>query len=161
LERTRGLPDRVCVEELAELFLAEELLQLRGIDRERLRPALGERGVEVVEEVRDVGKKNRGRKGRWASGVDGHDPKAPLLEALQDLDRGRQVEDVAQALAIRLEDDREGAEARGDRQEIRRALSEVPERAAPPGVPPRQQQRPARVFPEVRREERRVAERLD
>ncbi len=50
------LGDRIGVEQLAQLGFAEELAQLRLIDRERLRAAFGERRVTVVDEVRDIRK---------------------------------------------------------------------------------------------------------
>jgi hypothetical protein len=60
LQRALQVRDRVRVEELAQLRLAEKLAQLRRVDGERLRPPLRERRVAVVDEVRDVGEEERG-----------------------------------------------------------------------------------------------------
>ena len=57
----------VGVEQLAQLGVADQLAQLRLIDRQRLRPALGERRVAVVEEARDVAEEQRRGKRRRLS----------------------------------------------------------------------------------------------
>ena len=64
LQATLDLEDRLRRQQLAELGLAEELAQLRVIDAERLRAALGERRVAVVDEVRDVREEQRRRERR-------------------------------------------------------------------------------------------------
>ena len=66
----------------------------------------------------------------------------------QDLAERRQVEDVAQALAIGLDQDREAAIAAGDGQQVRRPLALLPERRARPGPTTRQEQGPGRVLAE-------------
>src|SRR5204862_7928528 len=48
------LLDRASIEQLSHLRLAEQLAELCLVDRERLRAALGQRSVAVVDEVRDV-----------------------------------------------------------------------------------------------------------
>ena len=75
-------------------------------------------------------------------------------QALEALD----VEDVAQALAIRLEQDRKTGVAGGDREQVGRSSPLQPQGRAPTRVPPRQQQRSGRVFAEVGREEGRGAQ---
>ena len=62
---------RVGVEQLAQLGVAEQLAQLRLIDDERLRAALGQRRVAVVEEARDVAEEQRRRERRRLVGIDG------------------------------------------------------------------------------------------
>src|SRR5439155_16856173 len=58
------LADRVLIEQLAQLDLAEERAELRRIDGQRLRPELGKGRVTLVHEVRDVVEEQRGREGR-------------------------------------------------------------------------------------------------
>ena len=48
--------DRFGVEQLAQLGFPEQLAQLCVIDAERLRAALGQRSISVVDEVCDVRK---------------------------------------------------------------------------------------------------------
>ena len=55
LEAAFDFVDGVLVEEFAEVGVAEDFLELRLIDRERLGAAFGERGVAVVDVVGDVG----------------------------------------------------------------------------------------------------------
>ena len=76
----------------------------------------------------------------------------------QRLDQRRDVEDVAQHLAVGLEDHRERAELRRHGEQVRRALSLLPERRAAAGTAPRQQQRARRRLAELRGEQRRAAE---
>ncbi len=79
----------------------------------------------------------------------------------QDLAQGVEVEHVGQALAVRLDEDREAAVARRDLEQVGGALALLPERRARPGPASRQQQRPPRVLAEARREQRRAPARLD
>ena len=51
--------DGVLVEQFAEIGVAEDFLELRLIDGERLGAAFGERGVAVVDVVGDVGEEER------------------------------------------------------------------------------------------------------
>ena len=64
LERELEIGDRVLVEQLAKLDLAEERAELRGIDGEGLRAQLSERRVALVHEVRDVVEEQRRRERR-------------------------------------------------------------------------------------------------
>ena len=77
LERTFEVLDRPGIEELPQLRFAEQLPQLRLVDRERLGAALGERGVGVVDEVGDVGEQERCGKGRRRPGVARDDADRP------------------------------------------------------------------------------------
>src|SRR5205814_8088930 len=77
----------------------------------------------------------------------------------QDFLQRRKVEDVAQALAIRLEDDRERAVLAGDREEICGSLPLHPERRALPWSASWQQKRARRVLAEAGGEHRRPAQR--
>ena len=49
--------DRIRIEQLPKLGIAEELTQLRLIHRQRLGPPLGQRRVAVIDVVRDVAEK--------------------------------------------------------------------------------------------------------
>src|SRR5437016_6115205 len=122
------LRDRSRVEQLAHLGLAEQLAQLRLVDRERLRAALGERRIAVVDEVRDVAEEQGGGEGRGGARIDGDHAQPPVLNPPQRLLKPGQIEDVAQALAVRLEEQGKASVAGGDLQEIARALSLCPER---------------------------------
>ena len=67
------LGEHVGVEELAQLRLAEQLSQLQRIDGERLRAALGEWRVALIDEVADVLEEQRRGERRRRARVDGHD----------------------------------------------------------------------------------------
>ena len=77
----------------------------------------------------------------------------------QHLLQRRHVEDVAQDLAVGLQDDRERAVAAGHGQQVGGALALHPQRRALAGPPSRQQQRARSVLPEVGGEQRRPAQR--
>ncbi len=124
------LRQRVAIEQLAQLGLAEQLAELGLVDGQRLRAALRERGVAVVQEVRDVAEEHRGRERRRLDGVGRVDADRALADLLRQLDERGDVEDVAQAFAIGLENDRERAEARRNLQQVVRALALLPERRA-------------------------------
>ncbi len=55
--------ERVGIEQLAQFRLAEQLLQLRLIDRKRLRAPLRQRRIAVVDVICDVPKEQRRREG--------------------------------------------------------------------------------------------------
>ncbi len=62
---------RVGIEQLAQLGVAEQLAELRLIDRERLRAPLGQRRVAVVDVVGDVAEEQRGGERRRHLRIDG------------------------------------------------------------------------------------------
>ena len=157
---------RIGVEQLAQLDVPQQLAKLRLVDRQRLRAALGERGIAVVDVIGDVPKEQGGREWRRYRRIHGHRLDLPLLDAPKRFDERRHVEHVAEALAIGLEQHRERSEPRRHGKKIRRALSLLPQRAAAAWPPLRQKQRPRRRFPELRGKERGAAkltnhERLD
>ena len=153
--------ERVGIQQLAELGLSQELLQLGRVDRERLRAALGEGRVAVVDEARDVREHQRGREGRGRARIHRDDADPTRFYLPEELDQAGEIEDVAQALAIGLEDQREGSVARGHREEIGGALSRRPERRSLAGMAPRQQQRATGILAKPRREDRRLPEAPD
>ena len=106
------------VQQLAELLLAEQLAEEVAIERQRLRAPLGERGVALVHEGGDVVEEERRGERRGPRGLDAVDGDLAPLHAAQHVAQGRQVEDVGQALAIGLDEDREAAVAGGDREQV-------------------------------------------
>ncbi len=142
------------VEQAAHLDLAEQLAEAVEVDRHRLRAALGRGRVAVVDEVRDEREEDARREGRWRAGVRGRHAHAPRGDVAEQADEPRQVEDVAQALAVRLEHDWEVGVPRGDREEGRGALALRPEGGAPARVAPRQEERARGALAEARGEER-------
>ena len=137
--------------------------------RPAARAAAPDRSTTPARDVRRAA--HRRRRGSWRRSqtaarrrkarprrVDGRDPDLPPLHPAERVDERRHVEDVAQALAIRLEHDREGPESRRDGEQIGRAFAQLPERAAPAGPALGQQQRAAGGLAELGREHRRPAE---
>ena len=58
-----NLGEGSCIQQLAEIGAAEDFLKLRLIDRERLRAALGERSIAIVDVVGDIGEQEGRREG--------------------------------------------------------------------------------------------------
>ena len=148
----------VGIEQLAQFGLAEELAELRLIDGQRLRTALGERRVAVVDVVRHVAEQQRACERRRLLRVGDDDADDALADFAHRRHQRADVEHVAQAFAVGLEDHRERAEARCDLQQVIRALALHPQRHAAVGTMARQQQRARSRLAELRREHRRRAE---
>ena len=147
------LLERGRVQQLAQLLLAEQLAEEVAVERQRLRPSLGERRVALVHEgghVVEEERRGERRRPRRLHPVDGD---LAALDAAQDVAQGRQVEDVRQALAIGLDQDREAAVAAGDREEVGGPLALLPERGPRARPAPGQEQRPRGVLPEPRGEQ--------
>ena len=158
LELGLDIGNRIRVQQIAQLDLAEQLAQLRLIDRQCLGAAFGERGIAVVEVVGDVAKQQRRGKRRRHGRVHGRHPDLAPFHPAERFDQRRHVEDVAQTLAVRLEDDRKGPEARRDGEQVGRAFPQLPERAAAARPALGQEQRAARGLAELGREHRRSPE---
>ena len=77
-----------------------------------------------------------------------------LFDRAERFNQGRHVEDVAEALAIGLEQQRERRIARGDAQQIVRALAKLPKWRALVGAAARQQQSASRSLAKATGEER-------
>ncbi len=148
------LLERPRIDELAQLLLAEQLLEEIAVEREHLGPPLGPRRVVLVHVVRDVVEEQRARIRRGGGGFHVDEVELPRLQALEQLLQRGEVEDVLQALAVRLEDDRERAVLACDLKQSLRLEPLLPERRPLAGPPARDQQRTARVLAEVRAEER-------
>ncbi len=88
----------------------------------------------------------------WATG----DPAG--VDVAQQPDQRRHVVDVLQHLAHGLQHDREARVATRHLEQGRRPLPLLPQRAAPPGIAPRQQQRPGGALAEPGGEQRRTAD---
>ncbi len=107
LRRLFHFRNRVGVEQLAQIGLAQQLAQLLLIDGERLCAALGQRRIAFVHEVGHVAEKQRRGKRRRLARLHHVHAELPLLDGAQSFNQRRHVEDVAQALAIGLQQQRE------------------------------------------------------
>ena len=161
LQLERDLVDRARVEQVAELLGAEQLAQQVAIERERGGPALGERRIALVHVDRDPAEQQRLRERRRPLGVDRHELRATRAQVGHDLLQRRHVEDVAQALARRFEQHREGRMLRGFDQQVGAALALLPQRRALARTLSGQQQRPRARLAEDAREHRGAGQRLD
>ena len=139
------------VEQLAQLLLAEQLAQPFAIQRQGLGPAFRQRRVALVHVLGDVVEEQRAGERRRRGRLHRGDADLALLNAAQHLLQGGQVEDVLQALAVRLEQDGKRPVAAGDGHQVRRALAHLPERRPRIASTTRQQQRPRRIFAEAGR----------
>ncbi len=146
--------ERVEVEQVAELGLTEQLGEQRGVEGERRGPALGERGVALVEVLRDVAEQQRARERRRRGRLHLDHADLARLHRAHQRDEPGHVVDVLEHLAHRLEHDGERAVLRRHRQQVRRTLALLPQRGALPGVAPGEQQRAGGRLAEARREQR-------
>ena len=149
------------VEQLAQLLGAEQVAQQVAIERQRRGTPLGERRVALVHVGGDPVEQQARRHRARLAGVDGDHPDRPRPQLPEHLAQRRHVEHVLQALARRLEQDRERRVLRGDREQVGGTLALLPQRRAPVGATARQQQRPAGALAEPGREQRRLRQRLD
>ena len=81
------------------------------------------------------------------------DADAAVLHGAQRLGERGHVEDVAEALAVSLEEDGEACVARGDREQIVGALTLLPEGRSAIGAAAREEQRARRCLAELGGEE--------
>ena len=155
------LLDCVRVKQLAQLLLPQQLPQQLAVERQRLRPPLGRRRVVLVHVSGDVVEEQRGRIGRRGRRLDVDEVELPRPQSLQQPLQRRQVEDVLQALAVGLEDDRESRVLPRHLEQRLGLQSLLPERRPLIRSPARDQQRPRGVLAEACAEERRVADFVD
>ena len=155
-QRRLDLLDRAEVEQLAQLLDAHELAEKVAVERQRLRAAFLRRRVvlvhvrgHVVEEERR-GERRRGRR------LDLHHSQRARLDPAEDPAQRRQVEDVLQALPVRLEHDRELRIAARHLQEVLRLQPLLPERRALARTAAGDEQRARRVLAEPRAVQRRL-----
>ena len=148
------LGQRVGVDQLTQLFLAEQLTQQVTIERERLSPPLGGRRVVLVHVRGDVVEQQRRGERRRRRRLHLDEIELACLQSLEDALQRRQVEDVLQALAIGLEHDRERAVLPRDLKQVLRLQPLLPERCPLAGTPARDQERAGGVLAEAGAEER-------
>ena len=158
LQLPLGLPDHHRVQQLAQVSLAEQLGQQRGVQGQRLGPALGDRRVPLVHERADVAEQHRPAKRRRGRGLHVDQADFAAGQVLHEVDEPGHVEHVLQALPDGLQHDRERAVLAGHREKLGGTLALLPQRAAPAGLPPRQQQGAGRALTEPGREQRRAAQ---
>ncbi len=158
LELSLQLGQHVGVEQLAQLGLAEQLGQQPGVQRQGGGPPLGERGVPLVQELGDIAEQQGAGEGRGLRGGDLDQADPARLDVAHQLHEARHVEDVLEALADRLQDDRERAELAGHLQQLSGALALLPQRGALAGAAARQQQRAGGALAEAGGEQRRAAD---
>ena len=132
--------------------------QQLAVEREGLRPTLGQRRVALVQVGADVVEQQPGREWR---GRPRSRPRPPGWRATGSrpappCSAGTSKTSL-QDLAIRLQDDREGAVAAGHGQQVGRALALHPQRRALARPSARQQQRPRSVLAEMGGEQGRAA----
>ena len=147
------LVERVRIEQVAQLLLAEQLAQEVSVERQRLRPPLGGRRVVLVHVRRDVVEEERGRVGRGGWRLDVDEVELARAESREQPLQRRQVEDVLQTLAVRLEDDRERAVLARHLQESLRLEALLPQRRSLIRPAPWDEQRPGGVLAEARAEQ--------
>ena len=149
LELRLDLLQRLGVDQLAQLLLAEQLAQQVAVEGERGGAALGVRRVPLVHVGGDVVEEQRGGEGRGGRRLDLDQAELARVQVAQQLGQRGQVEDVAQALAVGLEDDREAGEVAGDLEQALRLQPLLPERRALARVGARDQQRAGGVLAEA------------
>ena len=150
--------DRLGVEQLAQLRLAEQLAQLRLVHRQRLRAALGQRRVAVVDVVGDVAEEERGGKRRRHPRGRRSPRAASPRRPLRSVSTSAGMSKWSRSTSHRFRAAREGSKRAATAEEIGGALALLPERRAHAGPPPRQEQRARRGLAKPGREERRRSE---
>ena len=148
------LGEHLGVEQLAQLGPAEELGEQSLVEGECGGAPLGDGGVALVHERRDVAEQQRLRERRGAWGVHVDEANSPIGDPAMEVHQRRHVVEVLQDLADGLQDDRERRVASGDREQLRGTLALLPQRRPSTGVAARQQQRSRGALPEPGREQR-------
>jgi hypothetical protein len=137
------------IEQLAQLVRPEQLAQQVAIERQRGGSPLGHRRVAFVHVLRDPAEQQRRREGRRLGQVDTDHADGPRPQLAQHLGERREVEHVAQALARRLQEDREGRVPPRHTEQVGGALTLLPQRGPLTGSTTWEQQRPRRVLTEA------------
>ncbi len=148
----------VGVDQLAQLLLAEQLAQQVAVERQGGGSALGARGVALVHIGGDVVEQQRGGKRRGGLGLDLHQRDLAGVQPAQKRFEAGHVEDVAQALPVGLEDDREVGVAAGHLEQVLGLQALLPQRRAFPGVGAGDQQGARGVLAKARAEQSRAAQ---
>ena len=161
LEVGLDLLERVRVDQLAQLLLAEQLAQQVAVEREGGRAALRVRRVALVHVGGDVVEQQRGGERARGRRLDLDQAQLARVQRAQQLVQAGHVEHVAQALAVGLEHDRELAVALGHLEQRLALEPLLPQRRALAGVGARDQQRAAGVLAEAGAEQGAAAELAD
>ena len=148
---------RLRVDQLAQLVGAEQLPQQLAVERQRRRPPLGTRRVALVHVGGDVVEQQALRERGGKRGVRLHQSDLATLEPLEHAGQRRQVEPVAQHLAVGLQHDRELRVASRDLEQALRLQPLLPQRRAAVGPAARDQQRARGGLAETRAEQRRAS----
>ena len=132
-----GARDLGRVEQVAQrqaLAAAEQLGQQGRVERERGRALLGQRRVALVEELGDVAEHQRPGERRGLGALDVDHRHLARVEAPHEVGESGHVEDVLDALAHRLQHDRERGVLAGHLEQLGRPLPLLPQRLAPVGA---------------------------
>ncbi len=146
------------VDQIAELLLTQQLAQQVAVEREGGRATLGVRRVALVHVGGDVVEEQRGGERRGGLGLHLDERDLAAVELGQEVDQPGQVEDVAQALAVGLEDDREVVVLLGHLEQRLGLEPLLPERRALAGTSAGDQQSPGGVLSEAGAEQSRAGE---
>ena len=153
--------ERVEVDELAQLLLSEQLAQQIAIQGQGGGPALGVGSVALVHVGGDVVEEQRGGERRRRRRLHLDQRQFAAVERPEELLQAGEVEHVAQAFPVGLEDQRELPVAPGDLQERLGLQPLLPQRRASPGIRPRDEKRSGGVLAEAGSEQRRPAQLAD
>ena len=143
------------VDEVAQLLLAEQLAQQVAVQRQRRGPALGRRRVALVHVGGDVVEQQRGGKRRRGGRLDLDQRQLAAVQSGEQLHQAGEVEDVAQTLAIGLENDRELAVLARHLEQGLGLQALLPQRGALARPRAGDEQRAGGVLAEARAEQRR------
>ncbi|MCB5281022.1 hypothetical protein BJQ89_00757 [Arthrobacter sp. ES1] len=141
------------VEQFTQLDPAQEFVEQGRIQRQRRSPALGQRGIAFVEELRDVAEQQGLGEGGGLLRSGLQDPQLAPLDGRGDVLECREVVDVLETFPDRLEDDREGGVFPRHVQQLGGALPLLPQGLPFARVLPGQQQCPGGTLTEPGREE--------
>ena len=147
------LLQRPRVDQVAQLLLPEQLAQQLAVERQRRGPALGVRRVALVHVRRHVVEQQRGGERRRGRGLDLDQRQLATVERGQQLDETGDIEHVAQALAVGLENDRKLSVLLRDLEQRLRLQPLLPQRRPLAGARSRDQQRAGGVLAEARAEQ--------
>ena len=118
--------ERRGIKQFAQVSVAEQFLQLRLINRERLGAALGQRSVAFVNVISDIGKEQRGGERRRLIGFNACDADLSPLNFAEDARDCGQIENITNTFAISFENNWERRKSGSYRQQIRGTFSLLP-----------------------------------